>query len=79
MSGSGEVADMIKKLDWLQAKLQAPNFKGFADLTRETEARNEIPYRWLYKGKTSFRAGGKEAKQLAKRGLRLPERKIQVR
>ncbi len=74
-SGSGDVAEMIKKLDWLQSKLQTPGFKGFADLTRETEARNEIPYRWLYKGKTSFRAGEKAAKQLAKKGFEVARAK----
>jgi len=77
-NGSGEVAVMIGKLAWLKAKLQTPDFKDLADLTRIAEAKGEIPFRWLYKGKTSYRTGGKEAKLLAQKGLRLPERRIQV-
>lgn len=77
-SGSGEVAVMIRKLEWLKAKLQTPDFKDLAKLTQAAEAKGEIPFRWLYKGKTSYRKGGKEAKQLAQKGLRLPERSIQV-
>ncbi len=77
-SGSGEVAVMIRKLDWLKARLRTPEFRGLAALTRVAEAKGEIPFRWLYKGRTSFRAGGKEAKQLAQKGMRLPERTIRV-
>ena len=77
-SGSREVAVMIRKLDWLKAKLRTPEFDGLADLTRAAQARGEIPFRWLYKGRTSFRVGGKEARQLAQNGMRLPERIIRV-
>lgn len=77
-SGSGEVSVMLRKLEWLQAKLKTPDFADLAALTAAAEERGEIPYRWLYSGKTSFRAGGKEARQLAQKGMKLPERNIRI-
>lgn len=77
-SGSGEVAVMLRKLEWLKAKLKTPDFADLAALTSAAEEKGEIAYRWLYSGKTSFRAGGKEARQLAQKGMKLPERSIQV-
>ena len=77
-SGSGEVAVMIRKLEWLEVKLKKAEFRDLAELTRSARENDVIPFRWLYKGKTSFRVGGKEEKQLAQKGMRLPERRIQV-
>jgi len=77
-SGSGEVAIMLRKLEWLRAKLRSSGYEGLAALTKAAEKKGEIPFRWLYKGKTSFRAGGKEARQLAQNGMKLPERSIRV-
>jgi len=69
---------MLRKLQWLKVKLKTEKFRSLADHTRAAEAEGEIPFRWLYKGKTSLRAGGKEARQLAQNGMRLPERRIRV-
>jgi hypothetical protein len=77
-SGSGEVAVVLRKLDWLKSKLRSPGYEGLAALTRAAEDKGEIPFRWLYKGKTSFRTGGREARQLAQKGMKLPERSIRV-
>jgi len=77
-SGSGEIAVMFRKLEWLRSKLKSPGYEDLAALTQAAEERGEIPFRWLYQGKTSFRAGGKEARQLAQKGMRLPERSIRV-
>lgn len=77
-SSSGEIAVMIKKLEWLKAKLQTPDFQGLADLTRAAKEKGEIPFRWLYTGRMSFRRGSKQDKQLAQKGLKFPQRSIQV-
>ncbi|HDR27674.1 hypothetical protein [Rhodovulum sp.] len=77
-SGSAEVAVILKKLDWLKSKLRSPGYEGLAALTKAAEEKGEIPFRWLYKGKTSFRASGREARQLAQKGMKLPERSIRV-
>lgn len=77
-NGSGEVAVMLRKLAWLRAKLKTPEFERLAVLTAAAERNGEVPFRWVYKGKTSFRAGGREARQLAQNGMKLPERSIRV-
>ena len=74
---------MIRKLDWLKSKLKSPGYEDLAALTeaaRTMIVKNEkvYPFRWVYKGKTSFRKGGSEAKKLALKGMGLPERSIQV-
>ena len=74
----GEIDVMIRKLNWLKSKLKSPGYEDLAALTKAAEERDERPFRWLYKGKTSFRKGGKEARLLAQAGMRLPERRIQV-
>lgn len=77
-SGSGEIAVMLKKLDWLTSKLELPGYEDLAALTKAAEEKGKKPFRWLYRGTTSFRYGGKEARQLAQKGMRLPERSIRV-
>ena len=77
-SGSGEVAVVLRKLKWLKDRLKTPAFQDLANLTRAAQANGEVRYRWLYKGKTSFRRGGMEQKRLAKEGMRLPERYIRL-
>ena len=61
-SGSREVAVIVSKLDWLKAKLRTPELDRLANLTCAAQARGEVPFRSLCKGRTSFRVGGKEAK-----------------
>ena len=77
-SSPKEVDIVLKKLKWLQSKLKSPGYEGFFKLTKATQEKGERPFRWLYKGKTSFRAGGKEARLLAQNGLNLPERRIRI-
>ncbi len=77
-NGSGEIDVMIRKLNWLRSKLKSPGYEDLAALTKAAEERRETAFRWLYKGRTSFRKGGKEAHLLAQAGMGFPERCIQV-
>ena len=76
-NGEKEIKVMFKKMDWLKSKLRLPEYKGLDTLTRTAEQQREIPFRWLYKGNTSVRAGSKAARQLAQRGMKL-QRSIRV-
>lgn len=77
-SGASEVDAVIRKLDWLKSKLGSPGYEGLAALTTAAQKNGEIPFRWLYSGRTSFRSGGNEARQLAQHGMRLPERHLSI-
>lgn len=78
-AGSSKEVDIIlKKLEWLKSKLRLRGYEGLSELTNMAEGKGEIPYRWLYEGKTSFRSGGKEAKRLAQKGMKLPEKYINI-
>ena len=77
-SRRGNVDEVIKKLDWLKEKLKTAEFKDLSDLTEATKAKGEMPFRWIYKGTTIFRAGGKAAKLLALKGMELPKRYLEV-
>ena len=77
-SSSREVETVLKKLEWLQLKLKKPEYSGLSDLTEATRQKGEHPFRWLYKGKMRFRRGGREERLLAQKGLKLPERHIQI-
>ena len=77
-SGS-EIDVMLKKLCWLKQKLSSNEFERLNELTNVAIERDVIPFRWLYSGKMRFKRGGKEEKLLAKNGMKLPERKIEIR
>ena len=78
-SGKKEVQTVLRKLSWLKSKLKTKSFLGFRDLTEIAKEFGYNPYRWIYKGKSSYRVGGNEAKLLAKEGMRLPERILIVK
>ena len=75
-SSAREVAAVIKKLDWLKAKLALPEFSKLAGLTRKSPGDQQ--FCWLYRGSNALRAGGKEEKRLAQHGMRLPQRRLEI-
>lgn len=69
-SSPRHVYEMLAKLAWLKSKLGSPAFKKLKDLTDVTGR----PFYWLrtLNGQCRITAHGKEAKLLAKSGLRMP-------
>lgn len=72
-SSTGEARKMLEKLAWLKEKLDAPAFKKLKAMTY-VSGRVGHPFYWLrtLNGECRITAHGKEAKLLAKSGLRLP-------
>lgn len=64
------VDEMLAKLAWLKSKMGSPAFKKLKDLTDVTGR----PFYWLrtLNGQCRITAHGKEAKLLARSGLRMP-------
>ena len=74
-SSTGEVAKIIAKLDWLERKLERPEFKDLKALTRRSAQAGVLRFHWLaMTGDIRIRPGSREAAILTKRGLRLPTR-----
>lgn len=74
-SSTGEVAKIIAKLDWLERKLEQPDFKGLKALTSRAAQAGVLRFHWLaMTGDIRIRPGSREAAILTKRGLRLPTR-----
>jgi hypothetical protein len=72
-SSTGEVATMLAKLDWLKKKLDSPAFRHLKAMTY-VAGRAGPPFFWLrtVNGECRISAHGKEARLLAKSGLRMP-------
>jgi hypothetical protein len=72
-SSTGEVTKMLEKLAWLKAKLDTAAFKKLKGMTY-VPGRAGHPFYWLrtLNGQCRITAHGKEAKLLAKSGLRMP-------
>ena len=75
-SSPQDVGLVIRKLGWLKGKLRKSGFRGLARLTELAPAASR--YCWLYQGSCRFRAGGKEQRVLAKHGMRLPSRWLEI-
>lgn len=76
-SSNGEVAKIIAKLDWLEAKLASPAFKDLKRLTEKCAQAGMLRFHWLaMTGGHRIRPGSTEARLLSKRGLRLPGRHL---
>jgi hypothetical protein len=74
-SSTGEIAKIIAKLDWLERKLERPEFKDLEALTRRAAQAGVFRFHWLaMTGDIRIRPGSREAAVLSKRGLRLPTR-----
>lgn len=74
-SSSGEVSRILAKLDWLERKLEQPNFKDLKALTQKAAQAGVQRFHWLaMTGDIRIRPGSREAAMLFKRGLRLPTR-----
>ena len=72
-SSTGEVTTMLAKLDWLKKKLDTPAFKKLKAMTY-APGRQGNQFLWLrtINGECRISVHGKEAKLLAKNGLRMP-------
>jgi len=78
-SSPAEVDAMLRKLAWLKAKLKTTAFDQLNRLTVAAQEGGLTPYRWIYSGRSNFRANGPEAKRLAEHGMRLPERQTTLK
>lgn len=77
-SSTAEVARMLSKLDWLEAKLRQPEFGHLRQLTYPGERSLSPSFIWLYSGKNRIRPQSQEARQLQRRGLSLPQRMVEL-
>jgi hypothetical protein len=77
-SSTGTVAEMLRKLEWLKAKLRLPAFAGFQALTVRAQQGGSA-FRWLARtGTVRVRPGSREHRQLIKAGLGMPERRLSL-
>lgn len=76
-SSTGSVGTMLKKLDWLKAKLKTPPFRQLNAMTFK-QSQGIQRFHWLLtpQGVCRITATSKEARTLAKAGLRMPARQI---
>jgi len=78
-SSAREVAKIIAKLDWLEAKLALAKYKGLRALTEKAAAAGVRRFHWLaMTGGMRIRPGSKEAALLSRRGLQLPRRHLEL-
>ena len=77
-ASTGEVKKMLAKLDWLQAKLRQPQFKGLKVLTDACIQQKLRPYHWLATAHVAIRPGSREANMLALRGMGLPVSRVVI-
>lgn len=72
-SSSRHVGEMLAKLDWLKRKLDTAPFKKLKEMTY-VPGRTGHPFYWLrtLSGECRITAHGREARLLAKSGLRMP-------
>lgn len=76
-SSTGEVRTMLSKLTWLRTKLDGQHFKQLNTMTF-TCSQGIHRFHWLLtaEGGCRITANSKEAKLLAKAGLRMPARQL---
>lgn len=78
-SSTGEVGKMIAKLNWLKAKLNSPEFAALRTLTDVSVEKSGLPYRWLATdGTIRITANSNEARMLARHGLDMPRRSVDL-
>lgn len=75
-SSQRDVDTVIKKFEWLKYKLAEEGFHAMSVLTGLAPA--ESRYCWLYRGSCRFRTGGQEQRRLAKCGMGLPKRFLEI-
>lgn len=77
-SSTKEVERMLRKLEWLKAKLASPPFRKLRALRDSAESCNTKPYRWLTMPSGSIRIApsSKEARRLAQAGLDMPRKQL---
>lgn len=70
---------MIAKLNWLKAKLNSPEFAALRTLTDVSVEKSGLPYRWLATdGTIRITANSNEARMLARHGLDMPRRSVDL-
>jgi hypothetical protein len=76
-SSTASVGTMLRKLDWLKAKLKTPPFRQLNAMTFK-QSQGIQRFHWLLtpQGVCRITAASKEARTLAKAGLRMPARQI---
>lgn len=78
-SSTRDVAKVIAKLDWLEAKLALATYKGLRALTDKAAAAGVRRFHWLaMTGDIRIRPGSREANLLSRRGLQLPRRHLEL-
>jgi hypothetical protein len=77
-SSTGEVKKLLAKLDWLQAKLDRPEFEPLKALTAECARQGHHRFHWVSPSHVSIRPGSPEANMLAKRGLGMPTKRVVI-
>ena len=78
-SSTRDVAKVIAKLDWLEAKLALATYKGLRALTDKAAAAGVRRFHWLaMTGGMRIRPGSREANLLSRRGLQLPRRHLEL-
>lgn len=73
-----EVDVVLRKLKWLNTKLNTATFEGLSELTDAARAKGICPFYWIHDGEMHMRTGGKEARLLALHGMSLPRRHIRI-
>lgn len=78
-SSTGEVNTMLAKLAWLKQKLDTASFKKLKAMTY-VSGRTGHPFFWLrtVSGQCRITANSKEAKLLARSGLRMPAQHLSL-
>ena len=67
---------VLRKLQWLEAKLALPQFSKLAELTQSAPTAKQ--FNWLYAGNNALRSGSQQARDLALQGLSLPRRHLTI-
>lgn len=78
-SSTGEVDKMLQKLAWLKSKLKLPAYAGLKKLTSATQASGNTVYVWTYSGDNRIRPDSNTARKLAREGLSMPCRKVELK
>lgn len=77
-SSLGEVKTILAKLDWLQGKLDQPEFRQLKALTDACAAQGHRRFHWMATARVGIRPGSREANMLAARGMNPPSTRVVI-
>ena len=77
-ASTGEVKTMLAKLDWLQGKLDQPEFRQLKALTDACAAQGHRRFHWMATARVGIRPGSREANMLAARGMNPPSTRVVI-